>query len=228
MGVKISKGMLKRFLRSMGYSWKRFRKNLKSKQDSEVYEIKQAKLESLIKLYQSNFIDLYFGDESGFNMQGTVPYGWQPKGEYIQITPSKTQTMQVFGLLSLSNHLQAYSCKGSVTSLTIMGFLDDFVTKIKRPTVVVLDNAPVHHSDEFKDKVEEWEEKGLQIFYLPKYSPHLNPIEILWRKMKYEWIQYESIHTQKDLELGIERILRAVGKDFIINFKDNKVSNIFA
>jgi len=37
-----------------------------------------------------------------------------------------------------------------------------------------------------------WEEKGFDIFYLPKYSPELNGIEILWRFIKYEWIELDA------------------------------------
>ncbi|MBC8135848.1 MAG: transposase [Fibrella sp.] len=40
-----------------------------------------------------------------------------------------------------------------------------------------------------------WEAKGLYILFLPVYSPELNIAEILWRELKYEWLQpgdYES------------------------------------
>jgi transposase len=29
-----------------------------------------------------------------------------------------------------------------------------------------------------------WQERGLLLFYLPPYSPHLNIAEVLWRKLK--------------------------------------------
>ena len=108
LGFKVSVDMLRRFLKHLGYSWKRFRKSLKKKQDEAEYQAKLAELKQLVELYKSNFIDLYFADESGFNMQGYIPYGWQPKGEYIEITPSKTSGTQVFGLMSLNNDLEAY------------------------------------------------------------------------------------------------------------------------
>ena len=45
--------------------------------------------------------------------------------------------------------------------------------------MVVLDNARVHTSKAFQERREAWEKRGLFIFYLPPYSPHLNLIEIL-------------------------------------------------
>ena len=227
LGFHVSKNMLRRFLKKLGYTWKRFRKSLKSKQDPIEYENKLSELKQLLKLYHSGYIDLFFGDESGFNTEGYVPYGWQPKNKYIEITPSKTKGTQIFGLLSLENQLESYSYTGSMNSDTAIAFIDDFNKKIKKKTIIVLDNAPIHKSRKFLDRVEQWKKDDLYIWFLPRYSPHLNPIEILWRMMKYKWIPYEKISSQAELDKIIEEILLKIGGEYSINFKDKKVSNIF-
>lgn len=48
----------------MGYSWKRFRKSLKKKQNQQEYEQKVADLQQLFELYKADYIDLRFADES--------------------------------------------------------------------------------------------------------------------------------------------------------------------
>ena len=53
-----------------------------------------------------------------------------------------------------------------------------------RPVVVVLDNAPFHTAGAVREKRAEWEQKGLKLYYLPAYCPHLNPIEGVWRRLK--------------------------------------------
>ena len=85
-------------------------------------------------------------------------------------------------------------------------------------------------SKAFQAKIQQWQQQDLYIFFLPTYSPHLNPIEILWRKIKYEWLNYEDIQTQKQLNQRLEDILRNFGKEHRINFKNKnqKVANIFA
>lgn len=223
--------MLRRFLKKLGYSWKRFRKSLKKKQDEAEYKAKFNELQQLIELYQSNFIDLYFADESGFNLEGYIPYGWQPKGAYIEISPAKTKSTQIFGLMSLDNQLTSYACQTSMNSELVIALLNDFATRIVQPTVVVIDNAPIHRSKAFEAQIEVWKEQDLYIFFLPKYSPHLNPIEILWRMIKYQWLAYETLDSQDKLNKELDRILCAFGKEYTINFKDHrhskKVSNIF-
>lgn len=220
--------MLRRFLKSLGYSWKRLRKSLKKKQNAEEYEKKLAELKQLLELYQTGYIDLYFADESGFNMQGYVPYGWQPKGEYIEITPAKTKSCQIFGLMTLDNNLESYCCEGSMNSEVVIAFLEDFHSRIKQPTVVIMDNAPIHHSKKFETKIRKWKEDDMYIFFLPKYSPHLNPIEILWRMIKYQWLPYENIESQQELNFKLEEILNNFGTQYTINFKERnqKVSII--
>ncbi len=230
LGFKVTRYMLRRFLKRLGYSWKRFRKSLKRKRNQQEYEEKLGELKQLIELHKADYIDLRFADESGFNLEGYVPYGWQPKGEYIEITPAKTKGTQIFGLMNLDNQLQAYGFQGSMDSEAIIACLDDFHTTIKKPTVVVVDNAPIHHSKKFEAKMKHWKQDDLYVFFLPTYSPHLNLIEILWRKLKYEWLPYETIESQQALNEKLENILRNFGENYVINFEqDNqKMSIIFA
>jgi len=231
LSLPITRHTLRRFLKKLGYTWKRFRKSLKSKQNPEEYAQKLEELKQIIQLYKENYIDLFFADESSFNLEGYVPYGWQPKNEYIHITPAKTKSNNVFGLMSLDNRLEAYDCNGSMTSAVIIAFIDDFASRIEQPAALVIDNAPIHHSKDFELKVKQWKEQDLYIFYLPKYAPHLNPIEILWRKIKYEWLKYENIDSAEELRTQLFEILNSFGKEYRINFKElqeQKVSNIFA
>jgi len=222
LGLEITRSKLRRFLKKLGYRWKRFRKSLKKLQDEESYTAKLKELEQLIDLQKANYINIFYADASGFNLQGYVPYGWQPKNEYIQITPRKTGSLQVFGFMSIDNKLEAYTCASTLNSAAVVAFIDDFAKQITQPTVVVLDNASIHHSDEFHWKIKEWKEQDLYIFYLPTYSPHLNLIEILWRKMKYEWIEYENIDTKEELEERIIYILNNFGTEFTIEFDIEK------
>lgn len=70
LGFGISQTKLRRFLKKLGYSWKRFRKSLKKLQNKEAYEAKLTELGQLVALYKTGYIDLFFADESGFNMEG--------------------------------------------------------------------------------------------------------------------------------------------------------------
>ena len=109
--------------------------------------------------------------------------------------------------MSLEHQLCSYPTKGIIDSHFLIRCLDDFATTIKRPTVIVLDNAPWHTAQALKEKLLQWQEIGLFIWYLPIYSPHLNPIEILWRMIKYHWLKPVDYKSKVNLEQAITNIL---------------------
>ena len=85
--------------------------------------------------------------------------------------------------------------------------------------MLVLDNARIHHAAAFQARLEAWQAQDVYIFYLPTYSPHLNKIETLWRKIKYEWLRPEAYATFKTLKTAVWHILDRVGQQFIIQFQ---------
>jgi transposase len=217
--IEISYRKLKRFIKEkLSYTWRRIRKWLKPKQDPVEYQRLYELLQKLKELEETGFLDLFYGDQSSFSMNPNVPYGWQEKGNSIKIVPSKDTPINIFGLLSKSNELEAYECKGSMTSAVMIAFIDDFIESRKQRTAIVLDNAPIHKSDEFLEAVKRWEEQDVFIFFLPTYSPHLNIIETLWRKMKYEWLKPHHYLNCDTLSNAVRNIICNFGTDFSINF----------
>ncbi|KJR40052.1 transposase, partial [Candidatus Magnetoovum chiemensis] len=101
---------------------------------------------------------------------------------------------------------------------TVIACIDDFSKCLKKKTVLVIDNASVHTSKAIKAKIPQWQEKGLELFYLPTYSPELNLIEILWRFMKYEWIEFYAYKSWENLIEYVENVLRNFGEKYIINY----------
>ena len=69
-----------------------------------------------------------------------------------------------------------------------------------------------------QDKYEEWKEGNIEIFELPSYSPELNLIEMLWRFIKYEWIEVSAYQSWQTLVDYVERVLRGFGDKYVINF----------
>ena len=215
----ISYHQLKRFVKEkLHYSWRRLRKWLKPKQDPVEYQRLYELLQKLKNLEETGYLDLFYDDQSSFSMNPNVPYGWQEKGNAIKIVPSKETAMNIFGLMSKNNELEAYQCEGSMTSAVVIAFIDDFFKNRKNRTAIVLDNAPIHKSDEFKEAIKRWEEQDLFIFFLPTYSPHLNLIETLWRKIKYEWLKPLDYLNCDTLSIAVSNILCKFGDQFSINF----------
>ena len=67
------------------------------------------------------------------------------------------------------------------TDLFNMWLRDFLIPELKPGQVLILDNAAFHKSQNTKRLIEE---AGCRIFFLPPYSPDLNPIELVWANLK--------------------------------------------
>jgi transposase len=184
---------------------------------------KEALLKQLWALYHGGKIDLYFGDESAFSMNPKLPYGWSPQGERIKIFPLRDKKINLFGVFRPDNFSLTYESQENINSDFLIRALNDFCRYLEKPTVLVLDNAPTHRSEKFLAAVEKWMEKELYIFFLPKYSPHLNLAETFWRKAKYEWLRPTDYGSFAKFKKKIKHIFTHVGLEYKIQFQQMMV-----
>lgn len=203
------------------------RKWLKNKQDPEAYAHKEEELLCWLQIAtQQPKFQVVFADESGFSLTPSVPYGWQAKGERVCLPTARSKRESVLGFLSQHNHLTTYSTEHKITSAFVIESVDQFLaTQSGKVTLLVLDNASIHVSKLFKAACQRWEEKGLLIWYLPTYSPHLNRIERLWLRTKYSWLKAADYTNMKTLKEALKRIFDQFGDKYTINFSKKVSSN---
>jgi len=164
------------------------------------------------------YIDLYFGDESHFGLIPNVPYAWQSKNNPILLPSSRGKYINVVGLMTRKNKLFYEITETTFNADKIICFLDKFVETITKRTVLILDNSPIHKSKKFMQKIIEWNEKDLLIFFLPPYSPELNLIEILWKRIKYQWLPFDTYQNFQSLKQNLIIVLNSFGKNTTLNF----------
>ena len=131
---------------------------------------------------------------------------------------SKGEGRNCFALLSRDCRCFWKMVNHSITAPFIVEQMEQLSFQIVRPTVVVLDNAKIHHAQPVKERLSIWQERGLYVFYLPPYSPHLNLAEVLWRKLKYEWLRAEDYLQAGTLFHSVWQALASVGSSLMIRF----------
>jgi transposase len=216
--TQVSKDTIRRILLSLGMSWRRIKKQVAGEPDSLIYKAKAEELTRLKDRDRAGEIDLRYVDETGFCLEPYVPYAWQNKGEQIVVDSQISKRLNVFGILNRRQELEVFLFESSINSDAVIGCIDLFSEKIKMETVLVIDNASIHTSNAFLEKQAEWEVKGLTIFFLPTYSPELNIIEILWRFIKYQWLEIDAYESWSSLVTAVENIFIKFGSKYIINF----------
>jgi transposase len=169
-------------------------------------------------LEDSGYIDLYFGDESHFGLTPNVPYAWQTKENPVLLPAAKGKFLNVAGLMNRKNGLFFEVNEATFNTDKFILFMDKFAGQIVKKTVVILDNSPIHRSKKFMAKIRGWKEKDLLSFFLPPYSPELNLIEILWRRIKYQWLPFESYLCFQNLKERLSYVLNNFGKLYDIKY----------
>jgi len=176
-------------------------------------------LAELTKKADIGLLDLIYFDQSGFNLWAKVVYAWQKCGERITVPVSKGMSNNVLGFMwHRCQKFSSFIFEGSVDSNVVISCFDLITQSVKKETVIVLDNAPIHRSEEFEENIEEWEKLGLKIYFLPPYCPSLNKIEMLWEKIKYDWLSWEAYSSYKNLSQELDSILSQIGSKYLISF----------
>ena len=219
-GITVSLQTLRRIVKKLDMRWKRVRKSVKNKRNEQDFRESETEIRNMIMQHKSGKIDLFFYDETGFSTGSHVPYAYQPVGKTLEISATCRKRLNVIGFFSPDNKLTPFCFECSVNSDVVTACFDRFAEDIdkNKKTFVIADNSPVHHSDDFYEKIPEWEKKGLFIKYLPVYSPELNRIEILWKSIKYRWLDISSYTSFKNLVKNVENVLKNVGKKYFIEF----------
>ena len=207
------------FFISIGARYKRIRKRPRGKPSPQLYEYKAEKLQELEQKAEEGKIDLYYADESHVCTEGYVPYGWQFQGEDVHIPSQKISRLNIFGMTTRDNRYEGFTSRSGITTDRLADFLDRLSLRPReKNTVIVLDNASIHRSKTMKEMRPVWESRGLFLFYLPPYSPHLNIAETLWRILKGKWIRPQDYHSTDSLFYATDRALASVGKSLFVNY----------
>jgi transposase len=144
----------------------------------------ELRLEWQYNLQAFTASQLVFVDESGSDERtGDRHYGWAERGVRAQVSRwlADRDRVSILPAYTIDGYIACRSFKGTCTGDIFEEFIIEQVLPICNPypgprSIIVMDNASVHHSN--KDRIlEVAERRGVWIRFLPPYSPDFNPIE---------------------------------------------------
>lgn len=220
VGKLLSRDTLKRILRAEDYGWKRLRRSLRSRRDEAEFRAAQAQLAALRAEARKpdRQFDLWYFDEAGFTLTPCVPYAWQKVGQTLELASVHSPRQNILGFFNLHHDFHSFAFVGAIDTQTVIHCFNLFREQLERPAVVVVDNAPIHTSEDFAEQQILWQAQDLTVKFLPPYCPELNLIEILWRKIKYEWLPLNAYQSFKVMTRSLFEVLRGIGSKYRITF----------
>jgi transposase len=148
-----------------------------------------------------NATDVFYdADEFNLSWFPTLRALWSPKGQQVMIpTPAQPTKHYGIGAVDYDTGETVVLVKRHKRRQEIAELLDALLDKHPTGTIYVAwDNAGTHEDDEVEIAVRAAAGR-LVLWYLPTYSPWLNPIEMLWRQFRREVTHNELFQTVKSL-----------------------------
>ncbi|MGI4871901.1 MAG: transposase [Janthinobacterium lividum] len=130
--------------------------------------------------------------------------------------------LNCWGLFRRDNCCHWATTSQNITAAFVREKLDALSWQLSGPTVIVLDTASIHTAGSIQQCRALWEQRGLYLFFLPPYSPHLNIAETVWRHLKGGWLRPADYARADDLAYATNRCLANFGKALTIAFSPFK------
>jgi len=222
-GVKLSVVSVGRLLKKLGLTAQRPLRRAYQKDPEKVEKWLNEEYPAIKALAKSEKATIFFGDEAGVRSDYHSGTTWAPKGQ----TPVVETTGARFGVnlvsaISAQGHLRFMTISGRLNSDTFIEFLKRLIHNAPNPIFLIIDGHPTHRSGKVKEFVHSTDGR-LRLFYLPPYSPELNPDELVWNLLKNHRIGRCTIKSRNDLQMKVLSFLRSLQKSpkIIMNFFRN-------
>ena len=187
-GVRLSETSVGRLLTQMGLSAQRPLWRAVQQDPQRVQQWLKKDYPRIRRLAREMGAELLFGDEAGVRSDAHAGTTWAPRGQ----TPVLRTNGARFGLNMLSavsgrGQLRFMLVRGRITAAQFVEFLRRLVYRAKRPIFLIVDGPSIHRSRSVSRFLHSWNGR-LRLFYLPPYSPELNPDQLVWNDLKNQGV----------------------------------------
>ena len=173
------------------------------------------------KLYQPR-IDpsrLVFIDETWTKTNMAPLRGWAPRGQRLRakVPHGRWKTMTFLAALRHDRIEAPWLINGPINGERFQLYVEKVLTTTLRPgDIVVMDNLGSHKGKAVRRAIRA---VGAKLFFLPKYSPDLNPIEQFFSKLKHD--------LRNAAERTADTVCNAIGQ-ILTTVTSQECSNYFA
>lgn len=156
--------------------------------------------------------EIFFEDESGVRSDYHRGTTWGKQGETPVIkTTGARFSLNMISAISAQGKMRFMTVKGKVNAGVFCDFLKRLMYNAEKKIFLIIDGHPVHRSTKVKKFVESIEGR-LRIYYLPPYSPELNPDEQVWNNVKGK-VGRSTIKGPDELETKVRGHLIALQRN---------------
>ena len=212
-GVQVSPSTVGRYLTRWGFTPQKPVRRAYEGGNAAVQRWLEEEYPAIVKAAKKENALIYWGDEMGVRSDHQAGRSYAPKGK----TPVVAGTGQRFGCNVVSaitnrGHLEFMVFKKGFTAQVFIRFLKRLVKQAERKVYIIVDRHPVHRSRKVTLWIQE-NANSIERFFLPGYSPELNPDEMVNNDVKANAVGRKRANNRIQLMRNVRTYLRRRKED---------------
>lgn len=213
-GVQLHPSTIGRILRKLGFSPQRPLHRAYEQNPEAVHQWKTEVFPKIREQAKKDKATMYFADEAGVRSDYHSGTTWAPRGH----TPTVRSTgaryrLNMLSAVTATGALRFMIREGGVNATVFVEFCKRLLADADGPVYLVVDGHPAHRAKITQQFVTSTGGR-LKLFFLPGYSPELNPDEWVWKNVKHDRIGKTSIidgdHFKAIVTTALRRLQRRV------------------
>jgi len=167
---------------------------------------------TITKRAKTEGAEIHWGDETGLRSDDVRGRGYAPKGEtpVLRIKANRS-SLSVISTVTNKGQMRWRIFSGALDARILIDFLKRLTRNAAKKLFLILDNLRVHHAKVVQQWLAENADK-IEVFYLPSYSPELNPDELLNADLKQRVTTAAPAKTKIQLVKTASKSLRSIQK----------------
>ena len=178
-GIQIAIRTIGTYLKRWGFTPQKPLKRAYEQRPAEVQKWLQEAYPVIADRAKQEGAEIHWGDETGIRSDSQHGRGYAPKGKTPVIRLSAKRTsINMISTVTNQGKVRFMVYRDSMKAKRLIKFLKQLTKSTDKKVFLVLDNLRVHHSKPVKKWLAEHSDE-IEVFFLPAYSPELNPDEYL-------------------------------------------------
>ena len=206
--VDISRRTARRYMNMLGFTYKCPERRFREQSPAAVAKWLDTEYPAIKAEAGRCGARIMWGDETSNMAGGYVVRGYSPRGLPSVLRAPDPRSIRCSSISAIGNRgdLVFMFFDGGMNTDIFKEFCGRLIKDFQQPVFLIVDNLKVHHAKNLAEWFSQMQkEHGFRIFYLPSYSPELNPDEYFNRDIKAHLAEQRIPRSAEELRRAIER-----------------------
>lgn len=220
-GIDLALRTVGDYLRSWGMTPQKPQKRAYEQRAPEVKKWLKEEYPEIKKKAKEEDATIFWGDETGLRNNCQYERGYAPRGKTPAIKlNANSESINMISAVSNQGQVRFRFFESNMNADVLIDFMMRLINRSDKKIYLILDNLRVHHCKPVKEWLEDHKHM-IEVFYLPAYSPELNPDEYLNCDLK------KGVHSGKPARNKSQLKTKARSHMAMLQRKPNRIKKYF-